>query len=185
MFECESSINYSYVFFLCSQGPVEDRCDSSWPSEENPQQHPVHAPADVSVPDRHSAGMTTGGAGRWAGQLADELPAGEPNPIGARQNRDYHPDLRPCIRRGTVIPYPTDQIRTGPPGLTGCLLTRQPFVSSGYTYRENRMEADSFCPLLIMNYLYDAYPEITVTDQIPRRLASFSTRFFRSSFFPL
>ncbi len=184
MFECESSINYSYVFFLCSQGPVEDRCDSSWPSEENPQQHPVHAPADVSVPDRHSAGMTTGGAGRWAGQLADELPAGEPNPIGARQNRDYHPDLRPCIRRGTVIPYPTDQIRTGPPGLTGCLLTRQPFVSSGYTYRENR-RSRLFLSSSHHEYLYDAYPEITVTDQIPRRLASFSTRFFRSSFFPL
>lgn len=133
-----SSINCSYMFFLCSQGPVEDRCDSSRPSEENPQQHSIHAPADVSVPDRHSAGMTTGGAGRRAGQPAEELPAGEPNPIGARQNRDYHPDLRTCFRRGTIIPYPTDQIGTGPLGLTGRLITRQLFVSSGYIYRENR-----------------------------------------------
>lgn len=114
-FKRVSSINCSYAF-LCSQGPVEDRCDSSRPSEENPQQHSVHAPADVPVPDGHSAGMTTGGAGRRAGQLAEELPAGEPNPIGARQNRDYHPDLRMCFRRGTIIPYPTDQIATGPPG---------------------------------------------------------------------
>lgn len=135
-----SDINCKYAFFLCSQGPVEDRCDSSRPSEENPQQHSVHAPADVSVPDGHCAGMTTGGAGRRAGQLAEELPAGEPNPIGARQNRDYHPDLRTCFRRGTIIPYPTDQIRTGPdpPGPTGHLLTRRLFVSLGYIYRENR-----------------------------------------------
>lgn len=135
-FECVSSINFSYVFFLCSQGPVEDRCDSSRPSEENPQQHSVHAPADVPVPDGHSAGMTTGGAGRRAGQLAEELPAGEPNPIGARQNRDYHPDLRTCFGRGTIIPYPTDQIGTGPPRLAGHLLTCRLFVSLGYIYRE-------------------------------------------------
>lgn len=41
---------------------------------------------------------------------------------------------------GTIIPYPTDQNRTGPDplGLTGHLLTRQLFVSLGYIYRENR-----------------------------------------------
>lgn len=135
---CVSDINCRYAF-LCSQGPVEDRCDSSRPSEENPQQHSVHAPADVPVPDGHCAGMTTGGAGRRAGQLAEELPAGEPNPIGARQNRDYHPDLRTCFRRGTIIPYPTDKIRTGPDPLElpGRLLTCQLFVSLGDIYREN------------------------------------------------
>lgn len=94
--------------------------------------------------------MTTGGAGRRAGQLAEELPAGEPNPIGARQNRDYHPDLRTCFRRGTIIPHPTDQIGTAPAGLVGHLLTRRLFVSPGYIYRETQ-EADSFCPLLIIS----------------------------------
>ncbi|KAA0718679.1 Ephrin type-B receptor 1-B [Triplophysa tibetana] len=75
-------------------GPVEDRCDSGRPSEEDPQQHSVHTSADGTVPDGHCAGMTTGGADRRAGQPAGDLPAGEPNPIGARQNRDDHPDLR-------------------------------------------------------------------------------------------
>lgn len=137
---CVSKINCRYAF-LCSQGPVEDRCDSSRPSEENPQQHSVHAPAGVSVPDGHCAGMTTGGAWRRAGQLAEELPAGEPNPIGARQNRDYHPDLRTCFRRRTIIPYPTDKypIRTVPDPLElpGRLLTCRLFVSLSYIYREN------------------------------------------------
>lgn len=42
------------------QGPAEDRSDAGRPSEEDPQQYPVHEGANEPV--THHFGMTTGGA---------------------------------------------------------------------------------------------------------------------------
>lgn len=102
-----SSAKYALRFqFVCvcpshhtptpnSQGPAENRSDPGRPSEEDPQQHPVHEGADEPV--AHYLGMTTGGAVPRNGQHSQEQqqrePPNDPRSIGPRQSRDCRLNL--------------------------------------------------------------------------------------------